>query len=67
MAGELCGAGCGYCGRCDPNWDDPALLDRLLADHVRIDDDEAAQRARNEAVYVQAIRAWFAKTEARIR
>lgn len=49
---------------------DPAtstLLDRMLEDNARLDDDEAAQRARNEAVYTAAIRAWFAKTEARIR
>jgi hypothetical protein len=39
MAGELCGPGCGFCGRCDGQWDTP-IDDEPIVEAAGDDRDE---------------------------
>jgi hypothetical protein len=65
MSGELCSSACGFCGRCDPAWEEPEAEERDDDfDSLAAETDELIKRATNEELYLKALRRWFRQKEA---
>lgn len=76
MAGELCSRACGFCGRCDADddrgpWTPVVCTDCGETFDLDVDQQgracdtclEKRRHARNELVYLAAIRRWFRRTD----